>query len=93
MQQLAGIQLNESEYAFIEDEDEDDKLDILKNVLKNLSLDDFIKVIKLAGDYNIWINGAKQMGTTLNDKDFRGETISTFEDDDIEKYNQALAQL
>ena len=98
MQQLAGI-INEnfedtSDYDSTSNiEDEDDRLDILSNTLKNLSLEDFIKVIKIVGDYNIWVKGAKQMGTNLNDKSFRGETISTFEEDDIERYNQALTQL
>jgi hypothetical protein len=68
-------------------------LDILSNTLKNLSLKDFIKVIKMAGDYDVWVSGAKQMDTTLDDKTFRGETISTFEEDDIKRYNQALTQL
>lgn len=98
MQQLAGI-INEnfednSDYDSISNiEDEDDRLDILSNTLKNLPLEDFIKVIKMTDDYDTWVKGAKQMGTNLDDKSFRGETISTFEEDDIERYNQALTQL
>ena len=95
MQELAGI-LKEnfednSDYDSISDmEDEDNSLDILKDTLVNLSLEDFIKIIKAAGDYDTWVEGAESMGTTLNDKTFRAETISTFEKDDIDRYNQVL---
>jgi hypothetical protein len=85
MQQLAGILKENFESNF--------DLDTLSNTLTNLSLEDFIKVIEMAGDYDIWLSGAKQMGTTLDNKTFRAETISTFKEDDFERYNQILIQL
>jgi hypothetical protein len=85
MQQLAGI--------LKENFENNSDLDTLSDTLTNLSLEDFIKVIKTTGDYDIWLSGAEQMDTTLDDQTFRAETISTFEEDDIERYNQILTQL
>lgn len=95
MQQLAGLVKENfedtSDYDdMFNDENEDSSLDILSDTLVNLPLEDFIKVIKTAGDYDIWIKGAEDMRTSLDDKTFRAETISTFEEDDIDRYNQAL---
>lgn len=74
----------------LSENDFDTKHDVLSKTLVDLPLEDFTKVIKAAGDYDIWMDGAKQMRTNLDDKVFRAETISTFEDDDIDRYNQVL---
>jgi len=98
MQQLAGLlkenfEDNSNEDSINSDYLDDDSYDVLSKTLVNLPLEDFIKVIKAVGDYDIWMNGAKQMGTNLDDKSFRIQTIDAFEDSDVERYNQALQSL
>jgi hypothetical protein len=98
MQQLAGIlkenfEDNSNEDGINSDYLDDDSYDVLSKTLVNLPLEDFIKVIKAVGDYDIWMDGAKQMGTNLDDKSFKVQTIDTFEDSDVERYNQALQSL
>jgi hypothetical protein len=98
MQQLAGLLKENFEDSSNEDgigSDylDDNSYDVLSKTLVNLPLEDFIKVIKAVGDYGIWMSGAKQMGTNLNDKSFRRSTIDAFEDSDVERYNQALQSL
>ena len=95
MQQLAGLikenfEDNSNEDNINDDYLDDDRYDVLAKTLVNLPLEDFIKVIKAVGDYEIWMDGAKQMGTNLDDKSFRAQTIDAFEDDDVERYNQVL---
>ena len=95
MQQLDGLikenfEDNSNEDNINDDYLDDDRYDVLAKTLVNLPLEDFIKVIKAVGDYEIWMDGAKQMGTNLDDKSFRAQTIDAFEDDDVERYNQVL---
>jgi len=98
MQRLAGLlkenfEDNSNEDDIHDDYLDDDSYDVLSKTLVNLPLEDFIKVIKAAGDFDIWMGGAKQMGTNLDDKNFRSQTIDAFEEDDVERYNQALQSL
>ena len=98
MQQLAGLikenfEDNSNEDNVNDDYLDDDRYDVLSKTLVNLPLEDFIKVIKAVGDYEIWMDGAKQMGTNLDDKSFRAQTIDAFEDGDVERYNQALQSI
>ena len=98
MQLLAGLlkenfEDNSNEDNINDDYLDDDRYDVLAKTLVNLPLEDFIKVIKAVGDYEIWMDGAKQMGTNLDNKSFRAQTIDTFEDDDVERYNQALQSI
>jgi hypothetical protein len=88
MKKLAGL-LKEGEYAKALLRENNSGIDLLMAKLKKMSPQEFTNFVKKVGDYNLWRNFPKGIDPFNNISD-RMEVISTFEDEDVNKYLNTL---
>jgi hypothetical protein len=69
--------------------EENSGIDLLMAKLKKMSSQEFTNFVKKVGDYNLWRNFPKGIDPFNNISD-RMEVISTFEDEDVNKYLNTL---
>jgi hypothetical protein len=88
MKKLAGL-LSEGEYAKALLREENSRIDLLMAKLKKMSPQEFTDFVKKVGDYGIWSDFPNDIDPFNNISD-RMEVISTFEDEDVNKYLNTL---
>jgi hypothetical protein len=88
MKKLAGL-LTEGEYAKALLRENNSRIDLLRAKLEKMSSQEFTNFVKKVGDYDLWRNFPKGIDPFNNISD-RMEVISTFEDEDVNKYLNTL---
>ena len=88
MKKLAGL-LKEGEYAKALLRENNSRIDLLRAKLEKMSSQEFTNFVKKVGDYDLWRNFPKGIDPFNNISD-RMEVISTFEDEDVNKYLNTL---
>jgi hypothetical protein len=88
MKKLAGL-LTEGEYAKALLRENNSRIDLLIAKLKKMSPQEFTNFVKKVGDYDLWSDAPNDIDPFNNISD-RMEIISTFEDEDVNKYLNTL---